>query len=107
MYTRIVHCTVKPEKKTEFDRTLTNELLPRIKQQPGFIDVVEMYSQTNPNEFVCMTFWKSQEAVNRYTSELFPTVVQRLTPTLSGEAKVDTYSVQTSTPHRIAAGKAA
>ncbi len=107
MYTRIVRCTVNPQKRDQFSRTLTNELLPKIKQQPGFVDVVEMFSETSPDEFVCMTFWKDKQAVDRYSNELFPTVADKLTPLLTGEVNIDTYSVETSTPHRIAAGRAA
>lgn len=107
MYTRIVQCTVNPEKRNEFNRTLTSELLPQIRQQSGFVDVVEMFSSTDPNEFVCMTFWKDEASLDRYDEELFPTVVEKLSPCLSGEANVDNYNVETSTIHRIAAGKAA
>ncbi|MGE5726524.1 MAG: putative quinol monooxygenase [Acidobacteriota bacterium] len=105
MFTRVVQCTVKPEKKNEFSRDL-RQILPQVRQQPGCIDVVELFSETNPNQFVCMTFWQTREALDRYNDGLFQQVNAKLTPYVT-EVSVGNYTVETSTVHRIAAGKAA
>ncbi len=105
MFTRVVQCTVKPEKRTEFSSAL-REVLPKIKQQPGCIDVVERYSEANPNEFVCMTFWQTKEALDHYNDGLVQRITHELTP-LVDEVSVDNYAVETSTAHHIAAGQAA
>ena len=41
MISRIVDCNVKPDKLNALRSKLNTDYLPRIKQQPGFVDVIE------------------------------------------------------------------
>jgi len=42
MFTRIVECHVKPERKQEFENKLRNEVLPILQKQPGFVDLIAL-----------------------------------------------------------------
>ncbi len=70
MFTRIVECHVKPEKKA-------------------------------------LSFWNSKQDAERYHQEHFKRIAEILKPHLRRDPSVETYSVDTSTTHRIAAGKKA
>ena len=69
MVSRIVDCNVRPENLEQFKATLSERFLPRIKQQPGFVDLVE--SADENGHFVCMTLWRTPADVERYDKELF------------------------------------
>ena len=106
MISRIVDCNVRPEKLSEFRAALNQEFVPRIKAQPGFVDIIESLDPST-GRFVCNTFWKSSEDVKRYDNSLFQEVAGNLMPYMSGEPKVSTLEVETSSVHRIAAGRSA
>ncbi len=42
MFTRIVECHLKPERKQEFENKLRNEVLPILQKQPGFVDLIAL-----------------------------------------------------------------
>jgi hypothetical protein len=106
MISRIVDCNVLPEKLNDFRKTLNDTFVPRIKSQPGFVDIIESLDP-NTGHFVCNTFWKTSEDVKRYDSGLFQEVATGLTPYLNGAPHIDTMQVENSTVHRIAAGRTA
>jgi hypothetical protein len=106
MISRIVDCQVCPEKLAEFRKALNDTFGPRIKSQTGFVDIIESLDPST-GHFVCNTFWKSRDDVKRYDSGLFQEVATGLTPYLNGAPHVDTMEVETSTVHRIAAGRSA
>jgi len=107
MFTRIVECTVKPDKKDEIQQRLRNEVLSLLQKQPGFVDEVTLLSEHDPERMVAISFWKTREDAERYHRETFPRVQDIIKPALKNPPKVETYNVEDSTIHRIAAGKAA
>ena len=107
MFTRIVECTVKPEKRNELLQRLRNEILPLLQKQPGFVDEVGLVSEHDPERMVAISFWKTREDAERYHRDNFPRVQDIVKSYLEGSMKVETYNVEESTIHRIAAGKAA
>ena len=107
MFTRIVECTVKPDKRDELLQRLRNEILPLLQKQPGFMDEIGLVSEHDPERMVAISFWKTREDAERYHRDNFPRVQDIVKPYLKGSMKVETYNVEESTIHRIAAGKAA
>ena len=61
MFTRIVECQVKPDKRDEFSNKLRSEVLPILQKQPGFVDLIELVSENNPERIVSLSFWKNKE----------------------------------------------
>ena len=107
MFTRIVECHVKPGKKQEATTKMNNEILPILQKQPGFVDMIGLTHEHDPERLVALSFWKSKEDAERYHREHFNRVSELLKTYLTDTPKVETYNVETSTTHRIAAGKAA
>jgi quinol monooxygenase YgiN len=106
MIQRIVSCNVRPEKIDQFRGAIKENVVPRIKKQNGFVDVIESID-TSTGQFVCSTFWKTKDDVDRYDSGLFQEIASELTPFLQEVPTVQTLEVETSTPHNIAAGRSA
>ncbi len=105
MHTRIVQCNIKPEHVQEIRQALNQDVIPLIQKQPGFVDVVE---SLNPEtgQFVCMSIWKTKEDSERW-GEQFNKIAAGLGPKVAGAVSVNTGQLETSTAHRVAAGKAA
>ena len=106
MISRIVSCTIKPEKINEFRNTLKTEVLPNVARQPGFVDLVESID-TATGTFVCTTLWNSRQDVEHYDQTLFQEVAQRLMPLVTGQPDIKTLTVENSTVHDISSGKSA
>jgi quinol monooxygenase YgiN len=107
MFTRIVEINAKSGKADEVANTIHEKVLPILKKQAGFVDEAVLTSDTEPNRIVGLSFWNSKEDAMRYHQEAYPKVNEMLLPLLEGTPVIRTFSVHTSTTHRIAAGKAA
>jgi len=106
VYSRMVEVNLKTDKLNEVRNTLNNEVLPSIKKQPGFVDVIEAIDPAS-GHFFCQTLWKDKESLERYANDIFPTFAPKLEKFLTAEPKMYTLQVETSTAHAIAKGKAA
>ncbi|HUR36287.1 MAG TPA: hypothetical protein VM009_00620 [Terriglobales bacterium] len=106
MYSRIIDVNLKTDKLNEIRATLNNEILPVIKNQPGFIDLIDGLDATS-GHFICQTFWKDKESVERYTNNVYPTFQPKLEKFLTAEPKSYILEIETSTVHQISRGKAA
>jgi heme-degrading monooxygenase HmoA len=106
MISRIVSCTVKPEKITDFRNALKTAVLPNITRQPGFVDLVESFD-TATGQFVCTTLWNTRQDVENYDQGLFQEIAQTLIPMVNGQPEIKTLTVENSTVHDISSGKSA
>ncbi len=104
MISRVVHCQVKPERVEDFRKTLNEEFLQQIKEQPGFVDVLEGID-TQTGTFVCTTLWENRADVENYEQGLFQEIAEELTPYLSEPPVIETLTVENSSMHQINAGR--
>ena len=107
MFTRVVEITAKSGKAQELANTIQEQVLPILKKQAGFLDETVLTSDSEPNRVLGLSFWKSREDAERYHREQYPKINEMLSPQLETAPVIRTYNVHTSTPHKIAAGKAA
>jgi quinol monooxygenase YgiN len=107
MFTRIVECYVKNDKRQDFKDTLQQHVLPILRSQPGFVDLLALSSDDEPDRTVSISIWKSRADAERYHRDHFQEVTDALRPLLRDEPSVELYNVETSTAHRITMGKAA
>jgi heme-degrading monooxygenase HmoA len=107
MFARFVEITTRPGKSAEATRTVTEKVLPILKNYPGFVDVMSFASTTHPNRFVAVSLWNTQQDAERYSNESFTKVRQLIADVIEGVPSVSTYTVQYSTAHKIAASTAA
>lgn len=92
MFTRVVHCTLKPEHRTEFNQILNDKVLPEIQNQPGFISLLGFISDENPDHALAVTFWKTRQDANRYYQGSAP-IMDYLKP-LVKSADVEHFNVE-------------
>jgi heme-degrading monooxygenase HmoA len=107
MFTRVVELTGKSGKSKELSKLINEKVLPILKGQKGFVDETVLVSDTEPDRILALSFWNTKEDAERYRKEGYPNVQQTIRHLLEGEPVIRTFEVDTSTTHRIAAGKAA
>ena len=107
MFTRTVEVTAKSGKARELTSTINEKVLPILKKQKGFVDETVLVSDTEDNRVLSLSFWNSKEDAERYQREQYPAIHEMIRHLLEVEPVVRTFNVDSSTTHRIAAGKAA
>jgi heme-degrading monooxygenase HmoA len=107
VFTRTVEVTPKSGKVRELASTINEKVLPILKKQAGFVDETLLVSDIEPNQILALSFWNSKEDAERYQREQYPAIHQMVRHLLEAEPVIRTFNVDSSTTHRIAAGKAA
>ncbi len=106
MYARIITCTLQTEKRGDFNHILRDQVLPILKKESGFVDLIGMASEEQPDHAMAIALWKSQEDAHRLYTHSEP-MLDLLTPLLTHPPTVEHYNVQTSIFQYAAASKAA
>ena len=107
MFTRIVELTTKPGKNRQLSDTIHDKVLPILKKQKGFVDETVLVSDKEDNRVLSLSFWNSKEDAEKYQREQYPAIHEMVRHLLEAEPVIRTFNVDSSTTHRIAAGKAA
>ena len=107
MFTRTVEVTAKSGKAQELANTINDKVLPILKKQKGFVDETVLVADKEDNRVLSLSFWNSKEDAERYQQEQYPAIHEMIRHLLEAEPVVRTFNVDSSTTHRIAAGKAA
>jgi heme-degrading monooxygenase HmoA len=107
MFTRVVELEAKPGRARDLCKTISEKALPILRNQPGFVDELVMVSNTQSDRVLAISFWRTQEDAERYNREQYPTVNELIHNQVASAPKVQSFSVDLSTSHRIAAGKVA
>jgi heme-degrading monooxygenase HmoA len=103
MFARVVETATKPGKSQDVANTITEKILPFLRQEPGFLDEMVLTSDMESNRVLGISFWKTREDAERYDREQFPKVNEILSNLIETPPMIRTFHVHTSTPHKIAA----
>jgi heme-degrading monooxygenase HmoA len=107
MHTRLLEIRVKSGKSSEIARNFNEKVLPLLKSQNGFVDAIVLRSDTDANQAVALSFWKTKDDADRYQREHYETISRTMEALLDGKPTLRTFEVAASTLHTIAATKAA
>lgn len=107
MFTRVVEVNAKAGKGKELSKTIHEKALPILKDQPGFVDELVLVSDSQPDQILALSFWQEQQQADRYNRDHYPKINQLISHLIDRAPVVRTFTVETSTRHKIAAGKAA
>lgn len=106
MFTRHVVVRLKAKTAPEFTRLVEKEVIPMLRKQKGFLDIVTFISP-DLTEAVSNTFWDTKADAEAYNRTGYPEVMKSLERVVEGTPTVGTANVSNSTFHKIAAAQAA
>jgi heme-degrading monooxygenase HmoA len=106
MFTRHVIMELKPNTATEFTDVVESNVLPLLRKQKGFRDLITFIAPDR-SEAISISFWDTKEAAQTYNESAYPEVLKTLTNLVEGTPRVGTAEVATSTFHKLAAAKTA
>jgi len=96
MFARFVEFVPKLEKKDEFIEVLKNEVLPILKKQNGFLEILPFVPETKNEKIVAISLWHEKKEAERYEREVFPRIENILRPYLTTAILCKVYRVETS-----------
>lgn len=106
MFARKVEFDLMMIKKDEFLRKLRDEVLPILKKQPGFIDMLGLTNEIKVEKALVISFWESREHALAYEKEVFPKIAAMLRPYLMTPFVVTSCVVERTISERILAAVA-
>src|SRR5207244_11057282 len=80
MFARIVEFIPKPEKKEEFVKKVRDEVLPILKTQKGFLEILPFFPENKAEKVITITLWMEKWDVEKYEREVYPKVEEILKP---------------------------
>jgi heme-degrading monooxygenase HmoA len=107
MFTRVEVCQAKSGRAEAVGDTVKDDLLPIMRKQLGFVDLVLLADKENPERLICLSFWATREEAEVYHSHYHNGITDMLMPILKSPPTLETFSVIASTAHRIAVAVAA
>ena len=107
MYARMIEVTTKAGQLKDCIKAMVEQGLPLLKQQPGFVDAVALTSDTQRDQFVGLTIWKSREDAEKYVNGQARQVLDSIRPILQTEPTFRSFNLEASTVHNIGVGRAA
>jgi len=96
MFARIVEFVPKMEKKDEFLKTLKQEVLPILKKQTGFLEILPFWPEIKNEKDFHVTLWMEKKDAERYERDVFPRVEEIMRPYLTTPITWRLYNVETT-----------
>lgn len=97
---------LKPNITTEFTNAVDSKVLPLLRKQKGFRDLIT-FGAPDRSEAIAISFWDTKEEAEAYNVTGYPEVLKTLTGMVEGTPRVGIAEVVTSTFQKLAAAKTA
>ncbi len=101
MFARKVAARLKPNSLTEFTNIIEREVLPWLRTQEGFLDLITL-AVPDGSEVTTISFWDQEGNAQAYHSSGYPAVLKILGKLLDGTPYVKTFNVVSSTLQKTA-----
>jgi len=96
MFARILEFVPLMEKKDEFIRVVKKEVLPILKKQEGFLEILPLVPEIKTEKVLAVTLWTDKKEFERNEQEWFPRVEQILKPYLATPSLRRLYTLETT-----------
>jgi quinol monooxygenase YgiN len=108
MFARMIQLTAKAGQANDLNKIMQERAVSLLRQQAGFVDVLGLRSDTDPNQFVGITVWKSKaDAENYVQSSQAQQLLQSMKPLLQGEPIFRTFDLVASASLQAGIGRGA
>ena len=92
MFARKVAARLKPNSLTEFTNLMEREILPWLRKQEGFRDLI-ILAAADGREVATISFWDHKTSAEAYNSGGYPGALKILEKLLDGAPYVKTFDV--------------
>ena len=96
MFARILEFVPLMERKDEFIRVVKKEVLPILKKQEGFLEILPLVPEIKTEKVLAVTLWTDKKEFERDEKEWYPRVEQILKPHLSNPSARKLYTLETT-----------
>ena len=100
VFARKVAARLKPNSLSEFARLMECDILPWLRKQEGFLDLITL-AVPDRTEVTTISFWDHKRNAQAYNSSGYPEVLKILGELLEGRPYVKTFDVVGSTFQRV------
>jgi quinol monooxygenase YgiN len=102
MFARILEITPKTGKREELMTTVRQEVLPIMKKQPGFLELIPFVPEVTNERVITISLWNEKHEAEKYMKEVFPKVEQIVKPFLAAPVMFKAYNVETTVCRHLA-----
>jgi heme-degrading monooxygenase HmoA len=102
MFARKVTACLKPNTLSEFTSIVEKEILPWLRRQEGFVDLIVLVIR-GIDEVTTISFWQHEANAQAWATGGFPEAAKILERLLDGASYLKTFDVVSSTVHELAA----
>lgn len=97
MFARVLDFELKLEKKDEFVKILKNEVLPILKKQTGFLEILPLFPEKMKEGRVCiLSLWNTKSDADRYDRETYSKVYDIVKLFLVTPVNIHFYNLETT-----------
>jgi len=97
MYVRMLDFNLKVEKKPDFIKVIKNEVLPILRKQPGFLEILPFVPENlQQDKWLNISLWATKTDAERYEKECYPKVLELLKPYLTSPVTLRLYTLETT-----------
>jgi quinol monooxygenase YgiN len=107
MFARIVEFTPKAEMRDELLKKIGKEVLPILKTERGFLEILPLLPEDKADEVVVISLWTEKRYAERYERETYAKVEAILKPFLVTPVIFKHYKVETTLCEHFAEALAA
>jgi heme-degrading monooxygenase HmoA len=100
MFARKVAVRLKPDALKEFVNLMDGEIVPWLRTQPGFLDLITL-AAPDGSEVATISFWDEEHDAQAYNSSGYPKALKLLQELLDGTPYVKTFNVVGSTLQEV------
>lgn len=97
MFARILSFEVKANEKEQFVKTLKDQMVPILKKQIGFLEVLPLFEKRGGQQKVLtISLWTTIHDAERYERDSFPEVLAILKPFATTPVEVSQANLETT-----------
>jgi quinol monooxygenase YgiN len=96
MFVRILEFGMKPEKKADYIKVLKNEVLPILKKQVGFLEILPFFPENVEEKCLNLSIWATKADAERYQKEVYAKVFDIVKPFLTTPVTTKFFALETT-----------
>jgi hypothetical protein len=96
MFARMVEFFPRLEMKEELVKKIRKEVLPILKKEHGFLEILPLLPEVKTEKVIAITLWTEKRDAERYERETYPKVETILNPYLVTPVTFKHYEVETT-----------